>query len=386
MRIGIEAQRIQRLHKHGMDKVVIELIRNLQQIDSENEYFIFVKPDIDTKVITKSSNFNIIEIDEGSYPIWEQYHLPKFAKKYNCDILHCTSNTAPLGTKIPLITTLHDIIFLDKNVFLQFISSASLYQKFGNLYRRLIIRRIIKKSQQIITVSNFENKIISKYFKLKTSKIKTVYNGVSNDFNTKSKIDLITTEKVNCKYQLPKNYLLHISNKDPRKNTTRVLIAFNDFLRISKLNYKLVLLGCNPKELNSKLLEIDAKHLSQHIILTGYVAEKDLPIVYKQAQILLFPSLREGFGIPIIEAMASGTPVITSNLSSMPEIAGDAAHLINPYSPIEISKGIIKILTNTPYRDQLIQKGLERHQEFTWKSMAEKVLETYLHIYKIQKQ
>ena len=156
MRIGIEAQRLFRPHKHGMDRVALELIKNLQKIDKENEYFIFVKPDKDNKVISDTDNFRIVEVKGGAYPIWEQFNLPKVVKTYNCDILHCTGNTAPLSVKTPLITTLHDVIFKEDSILEQLSSSASWYQKVGNLYRRLIVDNIVKRSNQLITVSEFE--------------------------------------------------------------------------------------------------------------------------------------------------------------------------------------------------------------------------------------
>ena len=113
MKIGIEAQRIFRKKKHGMDMVALELIKNLQIIDHKNEYFIFVKPDEDSSVLKETPNFRIIELSGGSYPTWEQIALPKAVKKYGCDVLHCTSNTGPFFTNIPLITILHDIIYME---------------------------------------------------------------------------------------------------------------------------------------------------------------------------------------------------------------------------------------------------------------------------------
>ena len=117
MKIGIEGQRIFRKKKHGMDMVALELIKNLQIIDQENEYFIFVKPDEDSSVLQETSNFKIIELNGGSYPTWEQIALPKAAKQYGCNILHCTSNTAPISTNIPLITILHDIIYMESSFY-----------------------------------------------------------------------------------------------------------------------------------------------------------------------------------------------------------------------------------------------------------------------------
>ena len=379
MRIGIEAQRLFRPHKHGMDRVALELIKNLQIIDKENDYFIFVKPDQDTSVISNTSNFNIVEIPGGTYPIWEQYKLPKIAKEYQCNILHCTSNTAPLYTKTPLVTTLHDIIYMEESLIKQLTSSASLYQKFGNLYRRLIVNGVVKKSRRLITVSNFEKENITKFFDLNDNNVQAIHNGVNTNFTTK--INHLQAIQVKAKYKLPNQYLLHIANKDPRKNTKRVLMAFNEFLDLSTSKFKLVMLGCKEDDLKGILNEINAIHLYNHIVLTGYVSDEDLPVIYGLSQILLFPSLREGFGIPIIEAMACGVPVITSNTSSMPEVAGDAAHLINPNKTEEITSGIIKILSDKNFKDELIQKGLKRYKSFTWGFMARQVLDLYKQLF-----
>nr|WP_315224033.1 glycosyltransferase family 1 protein [uncultured Flavobacterium sp.] len=380
MRIGIEAQRLFRPHKHGMDRVALELILNLQVIDKENDYFIFVKPDQDKSVIEPTANFKIVEIPGGSYPWWEQFKLPKVAKAYNCDLLHCTSNTAPYSRKTPLITTLHDIIYMEGSIIKLLLNKASLYQKFGNLYRRIIVAKVVKNSSCLITVSNFEKQNISDFFKLKDKKIETIHNGVNQNFTIEMDPDHLY--KVKTDYKLPEDYLLHIANKDPRKNTRGVLIAFNDFLKKATVSYQLVLLGYKEADLKIILNEIDATHLRQHIILTGYVSDEDLPAIYYLSKLFLFPSLREGFGIPIIEAMACGVPVITSNNSSMPEVAGDAAHIIDPNKPKEICNGIIKITSDAKYRNELIQKGLLQSKKFSWNRMAFQVLEQYKQLYK----
>ena len=376
MRIGIEAQRLFRPHKHGMDRVAIELIRSLQKIDKENEYFIFVKPDVDNKVISSTHNFHIVEVEGGAYPIWEQFKLPKLAKAHNCDILHCTSNTAPLALQMPLVTTLHDVIFKEGSVIEQLTSRASWYQKIGNLYRRLIVNSIVKKSQRLITVSNFERQNISKIYKLDSSKIQTVHNGVNESF--KAVVDNKARAKVKQKYNLPEHFLLHLGNTDPRKNTARVLKAFYMYIYVYTEDLKLVLVGLNESKLSTILKSIDLEEeLSDKIILTGYVVDTDLPILFSLSELFLFPSLREGFGIPIIEAMACGTPVITSNTSSMPEVAGDAACLVNPNSTENIYEAIAKVRSDKNYKNQLTEKGLARYTKFTWENAARQVLGIY---------
>tara|TARA_R110000772_G_scaffold82326_3_gene174656 strand:- start:220 stop:1374 length:1155 start_codon:yes stop_codon:yes gene_type:complete len=380
MRIGIEAQRLFRPHKHGMDRVALELILNLQVIDKVNDYFIFVKPDQDTTAIASTTNFRVVEIPGGPYPLWEQFKLPRIAKSYNCDILHCTSNTAPYFKSTPLVTTLHDIIYMEGSLLKLLMNKASLYQKFGNLYRRIIVSKVVRNSRRLIAVSNFERENITKFFKLKNKDIQTVHNGVSQKFTVI--IDADHTARVKDKYELPENYILHIANKDPRKNTKKVLLAFNEYLKRITNNHKLLMLGCKDADLKIMLNDIGAMNLYEHVILTGYVSDEDLPVLYQLSQLFLFPSLREGFGIPIIEAMACGVPVITSNTSSMPEVAGDAAHLIDPNKTEDLYKGMLKIMSDDSYKNELIKRGLIQSKQFSWNRMASQVLEQYKQLYK----
>ena len=381
MKIGIEGQRLFRKKKHGMDMVALELIRNLQKIDHENEYFIFVKPDEDDTVLQETSNFKIIKLEGGSYPQWEQLALPKAAREAGCEILHCTSNTAPVNCQIPLVVTLHDIIYMESSYLRILTGSATSYQKFGNAYRKLVIPRIIKKSSKIITVSHFEKNRIGEFFGMKgDSRLTAVYNGVSEHF--KPVTDQTEIIRVKEKYHLPDHFFFFLGNTDPKKNTKGTLKAFSDFIKQTGSDHKLVMLDYDRSELEKILDEIGDKSIINRIVLTGYVVNTDLPAIYCQCIIFLYPSLRESFGIPMLEAMACGVPVITSNTSSMPEIAGDAALIIDPYKPEEITLAMINLVSNSEFRSNLIWKGIQRSKLFTWRKMAEEVLALYSEIIK----
>ena len=376
MKIGIEAQRIFRQKKHGMDMVALELIRNLQLIDTENEYVLFIKPDVDDSVIKETRNFKIVRLKGGFYPIWEQIALPRAAKKEGCQLLHCTSNTAPLFTSIPLVVTLHDIIYMESSYPKIMKGTGTLYQKFGNAYRKMFVPRIIRKSKKIITVSHFEKNRIGQFFGMANdNRLVAVYNGVSEHFKPVSQPDVL--QRVKEKYHLPDHFFFFLGNTDPKKNTKGTLKAFSDFLKKTGKDIQLVMLDYDRQELEALLIEINDKELINRIILTGYVVNTDLPAIYSQCEIFLYPSLRESFGIPMLEAMACGVPVITSNTSSMPEVAGDAAILIDPFKPEEITEAIIQILDNNELRSDLIEKGLIRAAEFSWRAMAQNVLGIY---------
>ena len=178
MRIAIEAQRIFRTNKHGMDFVALESIRELQKIDKENEYFIFVSPGED-HCLEETDNVHIIEVKCPTYPLWEQVALPRNVSKIKPDLLHCTSNTAPLNCPVPLVLTLHDIIFLEPRQG----GNKSWYQNMGWYYRRMVVPRILPQCRKIITVSRFECDRIREVLRLPKDKITAIYNGYSEHFH-----------------------------------------------------------------------------------------------------------------------------------------------------------------------------------------------------------
>ncbi len=380
MKIGIEGQRLFRKKKHGMDMVALELINELQEIDGENEYVIFVKPDEDNKVFNNTANFKVVELGGGPYPTWEQYALPRAARKEGCHILHCTSNTAPVKPGLPLIVTLHDIIYLESISI--FKKGGTWYQKSGNMYRRWVVPRVVKISDKIITVSKFERNRINEFFGFSpdNNRLVAVYNGVSNHFRPID--DKNELERVKNHYHLPHRFLFFLGNTDPKKNTFGVLKAFSDYRKKSgDDSLYLVMLDYEKNALNKLLSQIDDKELINRIVLTGYVINTDLPAIYNLCQIFLYPSLRESFGIPMLEAMRCGVPVITSNTSSMPEVSGNAAYIINPFKPEEISAGIELLLKNKNRRNELINKGLKQAEKFSWSNMAKDVLKLYQDVY-----
>jgi glycosyltransferase involved in cell wall biosynthesis len=372
MRIGIEAQRIFRKNKHGMDYVVLQEIREIQKIDTKNEYFVFVAPGED-KCLEDTRNVHILEIGGNFYPLWEQVTLPKVANELNLDILHCTSNTAPIRCKIPLILTLHDIIFLeprDKD-------NKSLYQNMGWLYRRLVVPKILKKCERIITVSNFEKDNIISKLNIPEAQMAMIYNGYNDWFKPVS-----DTECVYQKYIEKPGYFFFLGNTDPKKNTERTLIAYSNYLKQSSVKRKLLMADLDKAYLNGIVERNHIENILPSIVMPGYIVNSDLPYIYNNAFAFLYTSLRESFGIPLLEAMACGTPVITSNTSSMPEIGGKEAILINPESPDEITEKMLQLENDQMFYDQQKKVGLERAQLFSWRETAEQLLTVYESVYK----
>lgn len=372
MRIGIEAQRIFRKNKHGMDFVVLQEIKELQKLDTKNEYFVFVAPGED-RCIEDSKNVHIIVIGGRFYPIWEQYSLPKAIKEVNIDILHCTSNTAPIRCNAPLILTLHDIIFLEPRDK----TNHSFYQNMGWFYRRLVVPHILKKCRRIITVSDFEKNNITSKLDIPEDRMAMIYNGYNEWF--KPEVEPNFTFK---KYIDTAGYFFFLGNTDPKKNTERTLIAYAKYLKKSDVKRKLLMADLDRAYLGEILLRNHIEHIRKMIVNPGYIVNSDLPNIYNNAFAFLYPSLRESFGIPLLEAMACGTPVITSNTSSMPEIGGPYAILVNPENPDEIAEMMLKLETDDEFYQQQEEVGLQRAKLFSWRNTAERLLEVYEEVYK----
>ena len=371
MKIGIEAQRIFRKNKHGMDYVVLQEIKELQQMDLVNEYYVFVKPGED-RCVESSKNVHVIELKCPSYPLWEQWALPRAAKKYGVDILHCTSNTAPIGCDIPLVLTLHDIIFLeprDKQ-------NKSIYQNLGWLYRLLNVPRILGKCRRIITVSNFEMENIISKLNIPRERMVMIYNGYNDWFKP-----VEDKEDIYKKYIQDTGYFFFLGNTDPKKNTERTLVAYSKYLAKSSIKRKLLMADLNPEYLNGIIERNHIENIQKSIVMPGYIVNRDLPYLYHSAFAFLYTSLRESFGIPLLEAMACGTPVITSNTSSMPEIGGKDAILINPEKSDDITEMMLRLENDKDFYEYQKTVGLERAKLFSWRKTAENLLKLYQEVY-----
>ena len=367
MKIAIEAQRIFRPNKHGMDFVALETIRCLQQLDTENEYFVFVGDGPD-RCLEETPNVHIVTLRCPSYPLWEQWALPRAVARVKPDLLHCTSNTAPVWGSTPLVVTLHDIIFLEK----QAGRNTSLYQSLGRQYRRLVVPRILPKCRRIITVSQFECDRIRTALGLDPERIVAIHNGYNPRFRP-----MDDTAAVTKRYLPDAEYLFFLGNTDPKKNTPGTLRAYAEYVRRSERPLPLLVADLPMQAAESILQQIGEPELMDRLRLPGYIPNGDLPAIYNGASAFLYTSLRESFGIPQLEAMACGTPVVTSNTSAIPEIAGEGAILVDPTSPEAIAGALLRLETDAAYRTEKIAYGLERVKLFSWEQTARKLLALY---------
>lgn len=362
MKIAIEAQRIFRKDKHGMDFVALETIRELQKRQDGNEYFILVAPGEDV-CLEESDNSTIVELSCPTYPLWEQVALPFAVKRLGVDMLHCTSNTAPLWCPVPLILTLHDIIYLEPRAH----RSASLYQEMGWHYRRLVVPRILKHCSRILTVSHFEQQRITEALQLPKDRVQTVYNGYNLRFHPLSP----EAQQAVKSYIPDEGFLFFLGNTDPKKNTAGVLKGYAEYLQHSLHKRKLLIADLKEEALEAILKAEQIEAIRPYIYCPGYIRNDHLPAIYNAAFAFLYPSLRESFGIPMIEAMACGTPAIVSNTSAMPEVAGEGALFVDPFQPSTIAQALLQLESNPQLQERQRAYGLLRAQRYSWASTAE---------------
>ncbi|MBQ8672531.1 MAG: glycosyltransferase family 4 protein [Bacteroides sp.] len=370
MKIGIEAQRIFRPDKHGMDFVILEVLRRLQCQNDGHEYYVFVAPG-ENRCLSDSEHLHVVEVKCPTYPLWEQWALPRAVRRTGVDLLHCTSNTAPLYCPVSLVLTLHDIIFLQAEK----PRGMSAYQQMGWYYRRWNVPRVINRCKRIITVSRTEHGHIVQRFPQLEGRLSVVHNGYSDCYRP---LPSSETVQRTLKYLPEAHYLLCLGNTDPRKNVCGILRAYQSYLKHSSERLRLVITGLRREYAEELMKAHDIEVEAGQLVFPGYVPGEDLPALYNGARVFLFPSLQEGFGIPVLEAMACGTPVITSNCSSLPEVAGTDALLVNPHDSEEIASALLRLEHDDTLCRQLAAYGLEHVKQFSWRHTAE----AYSQIYK----
>jgi glycosyltransferase involved in cell wall biosynthesis len=269
-----------------------------------------------------------------------------------------------------MMLTLHDIIYLESVNF-----KGTAYQNFGNLYRRWVVPQVVKKSEIVITVSSFERENIIKTMGLPPEKVTVVYNAVHPRFR---KIDdAVALTALKTQFQLPDQFILFLGNTAPKKNTPGTIAAYIDYARSVHQPVPMVILDYAAPLVEQQLKDLNASDMRHLLIIPGYIPSAKMPELYNLATIFLYPSFRESFGLPLLEAMACGTPVITSNTSCMPEIAGGACLLMDPFDKLSMTEAIATLLSEPDRMKMLSELGAARASAFSWTNAAKQVLDIY---------
>jgi glycosyltransferase involved in cell wall biosynthesis len=375
-KIGIDIRNIGK-QRTGDETVFFNLVKNLATIDVKNEYLLFT--DItDTTVlqyigvrlgIKDRNNFKIVSLKSPNKFCWNMRILPWYLHKNPVDVYH-TQYITPffVSKKIKIITHIHDVSFL---AYPEFIKRSDLF------FLELLIPRSLKRADKIIAVSEFTKQEIVKYYKINPEKIRVVYNAVSEDF-LKSDYSGNELFEIRKKYNLPEEFILCIGTLQPRKNIPMLIQAFAK-VKEKIPEIKLVLVGNrNAHNIDDRIdKEIEKRNLSDSVIFPGFVDEEDKSALFQLAKAFIFPSLYEGFGIPILEAMSQKIPVLASDIPVHREIAKDAGLYFNPESVDETSEKLYNILADENLRGDLINLGNKRLDFFSWKKSAENILRIY---------
>lgn len=359
--------------KTGMGMVVHHVLMNWRSSD-DRKIILYVPEPLESAYNEKliHNGIEIKVLGKNNYFKWEQIILPSAVKKDGADILWCPYNTAPLFVSCKTLVTVHDLIYMKTTLR----STKTLYKKLGVIYRKTIVPMAIKKASVIFTDSEFSSKEISSRFYESKNKLQIVYVGA--DYSG-CKLNHNESKMFFEKNNIRKPYILGFASLEKRKNTMRLIEAYRNLSDELLQKYQLVLFGFRGYEYSEELKYIQNNNI-RNIIILGYVSDKEKNTLYSESSLFVFPSLYEGFGIPVLEAFANETPVVTSNTTSLPEVAGDAAIMVDPLDADSINSGMVKVLCDTQMSKELIEKGKHQLQKFDWKKTSEQIYSVLLEI------
>jgi glycosyltransferase involved in cell wall biosynthesis len=368
MTIAVNTRFLIKNKLEGFGWYTFEVLQILTKSHPEHQFIFFFDRPYSQEFIFSSNVTPIVLSPPARHPIlfyaWFEWSVRRALKKYKVDVFLSTDNFLCLGTKVPTVLVVHDLAFLH---FPEYVPLRN------RLYYQYFMPKFLKRADKIITVSEYSKQDILKNFSLKNPDISISYNGCRTDFQPLNEDQKIAVRKA---YAQGHPYFLYIGAIHPRKNVHRLIDAYNQY-RLQNTNETdppLLLLGGRMAWQNEQVrTAFENSTFKSDIIFLDYVPNEVLPNLTGAATALVYVSLFEGFGIPLLEAMRTQTPIITSNTSSMPEVVGGAGIVVNPYNIQEIAEAMQLITSNKEIRDALIDKGITQSQKFTWQNAANTV-------------
>jgi glycosyltransferase involved in cell wall biosynthesis len=359
------------INESGIGRYLQNLLKNLQLLDKKNEYYVLhLRKDYDRQKYQK--NFHKVLANYKWYTVSEQINLPRTLQKISPDLVHFPHFNVPILYGGKFVVTIHDLIHQHYQM-RRATTRDPLTYKIKQLGYEAIFKSAVKKSEKIFTPSDFVKGQLINERNIESDKIIVTPEGVDDEITlissklTKDKMDSIMN-----KFSIKPPFIFFVGNTHPHKNIEALIESFLE-IREKYQYLQLVLSGRS----NFFWEKVKSKYNHKSIIYTDFVTSEELVAIYKNAQVFVLPSLEEGFGLPIIEAMAVGCPVVASNAASLPEVGGDAAVYMNPKDREDIKDKIQQVLNSEKLRQNLIGKGKERVKLFSWKKMAQQTLEIY---------
>ena len=367
MRIAIDARK---LHDFGIGTYIRNVLVGLARIDQQTEYIAICRPADADAINELGHNFRAVPETARPYSIGEQIAIPLALVRERAHLLHEPHYVVPPATRCHTVVTIHDCIHL---MFPQYLPG-----RLAHVYARVSMWSAVHRSDRILTVSEASKRDILRFFHVDPHKVEVIYNAIDERFLAPP--DAERMDQVRQRYQLDHPLLLYVGNIKPHKNLERLIDAFGRARAGGLDDLRLLIIGDEISKYPGLRQAVHRHRLDKYVRFLGFQPYDTLAAFYRLARAFVFPSLYEGFGLPPLEAMACGTPVITSNVSSLPEIAGGAAVLIDPYEPASIAQGITRAVTDEALRVQLIERGLQRAREFSWTQSVAAIHRIYMEV------
>lgn len=362
--IAIDARKIR---DFGIGTYVRNLIRQLTELDRKNNYLLLTGPAGREVLDDLPENFALVSQRSPVYSIRELFSISWDLFRRRVDLYHATHYVVPVLMPCRTVVTIHDIIHLLYPEFLP--------NRLAFYYAHHMIRRSLQRGERIITVSHNTRSDLMHYFGIGGQKIDVVYNGIDDVFRQPLEDEDLRRWMRNLELDRP--YFLFVGNPKPHKNLDNVVKAYARALELAEFPHALVCVG-DRSGVDSKVRQrAEQLGIADRVMLLGHVAQEALPAIYQGATLFLYPTLYEGFGLPVVEAMASNVPVLTSNTSALKEIASGYAELVNPLDVDRMAQAIVHCVGDADHRQNLRHKGLRRSQEFSWRKAAEQTLDIY---------
>jgi glycosyltransferase involved in cell wall biosynthesis len=372
MHISIDALPINEKPWTGISNYIFNLLKSLAELDEKNEYTIYgMRYDLKDLGI-ENDNFKHNKAPElfkfWRYRVsWLSWYYTAFSVqllKDKPEVFLSPYSILPWYCPCPKVIVVYDLV-------------PFIFQQFYSIPIRFIFQKqtanAVKRADRIITISNSTQNALIKLLKADPDKIIVIYPGY-DDHSFKPENNPQRIKEIKRKYGINGKYILYIGNLEPRKNIARLIEAFDQLVKAGNIDHKLVVTGKKSWLYDDIFETVNRLGLSSEVIFTGYAPYEDLPFLLNGADTFIYPSLYEGFGLPPLEAMACGTPVITSNVSSLPEVVGDAGILVDPLNVDEIAKAIYKVLSDKNLQEEMRKKGLERAKMFSWEKVARETI------------
>ena len=365
MRIALDVRKI---NDFGIGTYIRNLIKHLPSVDRETEYFLLCYPQDEELVRSLNPHFTPVRVTAPNYSVREHIVIPATLRRLRVDLFHSPHYVLPILTPCRSVVTVHDVIHL---LFPQYLRS-----RLASHYARYMIGRALEKAELVLTVSDSSKRDLLTFFEVSPDKVVVIPNGLDSAITEGLSVEELA--QVKERFQIFGRTVLFVGNIKPHKNVERLIAAFAKVREDPEFSdLTLIVVGDDISKYPSLRRTVERHQVRRNVRFFGFVPELTLVALYKIADVFAFPSLYEGFGLPPLEAMANGTPVVTSNISSLPEVVGNAALTVDPYNIDKISEAIHEILSDRALRSRLIADGYERAKQFSWEGSAAQVHQAY---------